>query len=124
MKNVDWSYIVVGFFTTAFGPTVGPFAMLLFASVIGALLPMSKEGEMTRLEGAVYIAICVGVSLSLTGLCVWLVQNFTTVPGNIVFMPLAFLLAAGRPFILSFVGRVFDGAAAGLEAIFTRGGAK
>jgi hypothetical protein len=123
MKEIDWATIVVGAAATVLGPVLGPFALLLFAAIVGALLPMSKEGEMTRIQGAVYIATCVVISLCLTGFAVYLVQKYTTIPGNIAFMPLAFGIAAGRPFILNFVERLFNAGAAAFESI-TRGGAR
>lgn len=103
MKEPDFS-LALSLVTATIGllgPTLGPFALLIFAAVIGAALAMSKErgkdeAPMTRMEGARYILLSACVSLVLTGLCVYLVQKYTDIPGNIALMPLAFFIALSR----------------------------
>ena len=99
------------------GPVFGPLVMLLFAAVMGGLLAMGRTSTHTRWEGVRFLAVGVGISLVLTGLAVWLVERYTTVPGNIAMMPVAFIIAASRNSLLGFIERALDDAKARVEAM-------
>ena len=90
------------------GPVLGPLVMLLFAAVMGGLLAMGRTSTHTRWEGVRFLAVGVGISLVLTGLAVWLVERYTTVPGNIALMPVAFIIAASRNSLLGFIERALE----------------
>lgn len=90
------------------GPVFGPLVMLLFAAVMGGLLAMGRTSTHTRWEGVRFLAVGVGISLVLTGLAVWLVERYTTVPGNIALMPVAFIIAASRNSLLGFIERALE----------------
>ena len=90
------------------GPVFGQLVMLLFAAVMGGLLAMGRTSTHTRWEGVRFLAVGVGISLVLTGLAVWLVERYTTVPGNIAMMPVAFIIAASRNSLLGFIERALE----------------
>ncbi|MCY1167118.1 hypothetical protein D9M73_70750 [compost metagenome] len=92
-----------GVVAAALGPVLGPFALLLFAAVMGGLLSMSTSTTTTRWEGFKFLAVGVGISFVLTGAAVWAVERYTNVPGNIAFMPVAFFIAAGRSKLMGLI---------------------
>jgi hypothetical protein len=116
------AYVVVGGFIAVLGPVLGPFAMLLFAAAMGALLAMGKAGSMTRWQGAAFVFVSMAISLALTGVVVFIVEKYTPIPGNLVLMPIAFVFAAGREFLLDLVKRIFGAAGTFFEALASRGG--
>jgi hypothetical protein len=105
------TFTAVGGAAAILGPVIGPFALVLFAAVMGGMLAMSKERgkddlPMTRLEGVQFVAVSAGVAIVLSGFCVWLVERYTDIPGNIALMPVAFFLSLGRGFMLGLVERI------------------
>lgn len=116
------AFILTSAFIAVLGPALGPFALLLFGAAAGSFLAMSKAPAMTRWEGARFVFIGMGLSLALSGLCVWLLERFTAIPGHLALVPVAFVIAAGRDHILGLVERIIGAAGAFIEAVFTRRG--
>lgn len=111
------AFVATGAAAALLGPVLGPFALLLFAAVAGSMLAMGKAGGMTRRDGLVFILIGVAVSLSLTGAAIWMVERYTSVPGNVALMPLSFAFAAGREHLLKLIARLFAAVGRFVEAL-------
>lgn len=104
------AFAITGAVAAFLGPVLGPLVLLLFASVMGGLLAMGRVTTMTRWEGVRFVAVGVGISLVLTGFAVWAVEAYTSIPGNIALMPLAFAIAAARNAILDLIETLVAGA--------------
>lgn len=102
------AFALVGLLAAALGPVLGPLVLLMFAAVMGGMLAMGRMGAMTRWEGFRFIAVGVGISMVLTGSAVWAVQTYTSIPGNIALMPVAFLIAAMRNSLLTVMDKLVD----------------
>ncbi|MGE4243705.1 hypothetical protein [Ramlibacter sp.] len=111
------------------GPVIGPYALLVFAACFGAALALSAQDAGTRMAGIRFVVGGVVLALLLTGPLVYLVHRFTDVPGNIAFVPVAFILGVGRNLVVDFIRKAFDALAAALGAFLNaaaarRGGGK
>lgn len=115
-----WYTQVVAGAIFALGPVLGPFSLLLFASFAGALLALGKAEVADRMAGFFHLVTSMFVALVLTSACVWAVTNFTSVPADVALMPVAFFLAAGRPFILDLVQKVFGALGDMIASIFAK----
>ena len=115
------AFAITGAVAALLGPVLGPLALLLFASVMGGLLAMGRVSTMTRWEGVRFVAVGVGISLVLTGFAVWAVETYTTIPGNIALMPLAFGIAAARTSILELIDTLVASAARFLTTLGGKG---
>lgn len=104
-----------------FGPVYGPAAMMLFGAILGGLLGLSEVKTESKMEGFYFLLVSVGISLALTGVGVWIVEQTTTLPGGLALMPVSALLAAGRSKIIGFLGGLLD---AVVRIAAARGGAK
>lgn len=105
------------------GPVLGPFSLLLFSAVVGALLAMStKELEGDRWAGARYLAVSVGMAMVLSSSAMWAVTRYTNVPADVALMPVAFFLAAGREYMLGVVQRVMAALGDFLAGLFAKRG--
>jgi hypothetical protein len=118
------AFIVTSAFIALLGPVLGPFALLLFGAVAGSMLAMGKAASMSRWDGFWFVMVGIVISLSLTGLAVWAVERWTAIPGNLVLVPIAFALSAGRDYILALIKRVFDALGTLFETLFARGADK
>lgn len=104
MKEPEFSlFAATGVIAAALGPVLGPMVLLLFAAVMGGLLSMSSTATTTRWEGFKFLAVGVGISFVLTGAAVWALQTYTPIPGNIAFMPVAFVIAAARTKLMGLI---------------------
>lgn len=116
------AFIVVSAAVAVLGPVLGPFALLLFGAIGGAFLALSAAGTMTRLQGVWYVVTAVVVSLGLSGLCVWLLERHTSIPGNLALIPVAFVIAAARDHLGALVKRIAEAVGDAITAILTRRG--
>lgn len=114
------TFIVTGIVAAVLGPVLGPYALIMFAAVVGSLLAMSKTPQATRLAGLKFIAIGVLVALTITGAVIWAVERYTEIPGNVALMPVAFIIGAARLYLLTFIERCLDAFAAGLGFLLNR----
>lgn len=112
------SYVVTGVIATLLGPVLGPLALLVFAAFTGGLLAMSSTTTTTRWDGVKFLFIAVAISLILTGLAVYLVEKYTAIPGNIAMMPVAFVIAASRNYIMAFIDMGIKAAGGALAGLF------
>ncbi|WP_440105443.1 hypothetical protein [Acidovorax sp. BL-A-41-H1] len=100
------------------GPMAGPYALIVFAALAGALWPLSAADTMTRSAGAWLLLRCTLTAVVLTSaLSLWL-QKQWQIPANEALAPVAFAIGAlgngWRP--------VFEAAGAALQAVVSRAG--
>lgn len=105
------AFIVAGAVGTLLGPVFGPVVLILFGGLIGGLLSLSRVKVEGKLESVVFVIVSMGVSLTLTGACVWGLEHFTPFPGNVALMPVALVLALARTHLSDFLQRMLDIAA-------------
>lgn len=103
------------------GPAAGPYALIVFASLAGALWPLSATNTMTRTAGAWLLVRCTLTAVALTYALTMVLQSKYQIPANEALAPVAFLIGAlgngWRP--------VFEAMGRGLRAVADRlGGAK
>ena len=115
-------FVVTGIVAAILGPILGPLVLLLFAAVMGGLLAMSRTATTTRWEGFKFLMVGVGISFVLTGGVVWALEQFTSIPGNIAMMPVAFLLSAARGSMLTLIDKAVDALGSFFNAIAIRKG--
>lgn len=102
------AYIITGAMGAIAGPVYGPAVLMLFGAVIGALLSLQGTKTEGSWEAVRFFAIAVGLSLTLTGAGVWMIEKFTPLPGNIALMPVALFFAAARNMIISAIQKIID----------------
>lgn len=115
-------FVVTGIVAAILGPVIGPLVLLLFAAVMGGLLAMSRTVTASRWEGFKFLMMGVGIAFVLTGSAVWLLEKFTSVPGNIALMPVAFVISAARGSMLSIIDKAVDAMGTFLSAFASRKG--
>lgn len=102
------------------GPMAGPYALIVFAALAGALWPLSSAGPMTRIAGAWLLLRCTLTSVVLTGALSGIVQAQWGIQALDAFAPVSFFIGAlgngWRPVLAALsnalgglVGRVFGG---------------
>lgn len=100
-------------FVALLGPLAGPYALIVFASLAGALWPLSAQGTATNAEGAWLLLRCTLTAVVLTGAVAGILERAFGVPVNEGFGAVALLIGAlgngWRP--------VFSGLSAGLSAL-------
>lgn len=101
------------------GPAAGPFALIIFAALAGALWPLSAATTMTRKAGAGLLIRCTLMAVVLTGGLAMLLGHYHDLPEHEMLAPLAFAIGAlgngWRP-VLESVGKIIQAAAATLAA--------
>lgn len=113
------TFVAAGASAAVLGPIFGPYALIAFGAVVGSLLAMSRTPTATRWDGVKFVAIGVLVALTITGACVWVVEKYTSIPGNVALLPLAFVIGAARNSLLILIDKAFDA----LAALLNRKGA-
>lgn len=109
-------------FVAILGPLAGPYALIAFAALAGALWPLSAHSTATRSEGAWLLMRCTLTAIVLTVFAAGLLERVWQIPVNEALAPVALLIGAlgngWRP--------VFDalGAAIGSLAGRVSGGAR
>jgi hypothetical protein len=111
------TFVITGVAAAALGPVLGPYVLIVFAAVVGSLLAMSRTPLDNRAAGVKFIVVGVLVALVLTGPCVWAVQTYTTVPGHVALVPMAFVLGAARTGVLSLMDKSLDACGAALGVL-------
>lgn len=76
------------------GPAAGPYALIVFASLAGALWPLSTMPTVTRLQGAAFLIRVVAASVVLTGSASYWVEATYQVPAVQSFAVVAFVIGA------------------------------
>ena len=100
------------------GPMAGPYALIVFAALAGALWPLSAADTMTRSAGAWLLLRCTLTAVVLTSALSLVLQNQWQIPANEALAPVAFAIGAlgngWRP--------VFEAVGAALQAVVSRAG--
>lgn len=102
------------------GPLAGPYALIAFAALSGAMWPLSAAETHTKLSGAWLLVRCTLTALLLTAFFAGLVERWAGVAPVESLAPVAFAIGAlgngWRP--------VFDAVGAALQALLGRAGSK
>ena len=102
------------------GPMAGPYALIAFAALSGAMWPLSAVGTSTKLAGAWLLLRCTLTALVLTAFFASIVERAVGLPSLEALAPVAFAVGAlgngWRP--------VFDALGAALAALLGRLGDK
>lgn len=102
------------------GPLAGPYALIAFAALSGAMWPLSAAETTTKLAGAWLLLRCTLTALLLTAFLAGLVERWLGVQPVESLAPVAFAIGAlgngWRP--------VFDAVGAALSALLGRAGGK
>lgn len=100
------------------GPMAGPYALIVFAALAGALWPLSAADTMTRSAGAWLLLRCTLTAVVLTSALSLVLQNQWQIPANETLAPVAFAIGAlgngWRP--------VFEAVGSALQAALARAG--
>ena len=98
------------------GPMAGPYALIVFAALAGALWPLSAADTMTRTAGAWLLLRCTLTAVALTSGLSLLLQSQWQIPAKESLAPVAFAIGAlgngWRP--------VFEAVGAALQAALSR----
>lgn len=81
-------------FVALFGPLAGPYALIVFAALAGALWPLSAKATATRTEGAWLLLRCTLTAVILTVFAASLLDRLWGVPVNEGLAPVALLIGA------------------------------
>jgi hypothetical protein len=102
------------------GPMAGPYALIAFAALSGAMWPLSATETTTKLAGAWLLLRCTLTALLLTAFLAGLLERWIGVQRVETLAPVAFAIGAlgngWRP--------VFDALGSALSALFGRVGSK
>ena len=100
------------------GPMAGPYALIVFAALAGALWPLSAADTMTRSAGFWLMLRCTLTAGALTSALSLLLQSQWQIPANEALAPVAFAIGAlgngWRP--------VFEAVGSALQAVLSRAG--
>ena len=77
----------------ASAPLAGDYAAIVFASLAGALWPLSAAPGITRVAGAMLVARLVMTSSALTGFVARMIEQQYNIPMSYVISPVAFAIA-------------------------------
>ena len=98
------------------GPMAGPYALIVFAALAGALWPLSAASTMSRVSGAWLLLRCTLTAVALTSALSLVLQSQWQVPARESLAPVAFVIGAlgngWRP--------LFDAVGAALQAVLIR----
>ncbi len=90
------------------GPAAGPYAIIVFAAMSGALWPLSSTTTITRVAGAWLLLRCTLTAVMLTGGAAMILQRAYAIPAIESLAPLAFAIGAlgngWRPVFASIAG--------------------
>lgn len=76
------------------GPLAGPYALIVFAALAGALWPLSTMPTVTRTQGAIFLVRVVLTSVTLTGGAAYWIETHYQVPAAQSFAYVAFGIGA------------------------------
>ncbi len=111
------TFVVTGVAAATLGPVLGPYTLIAFAAGVGGLLAMSRTPMESRMHALRFVGVGMLVALVLTAPCVWAVDKYTPVPGNVALVPVAFILGAARNGVLSLMDKGLDAFAAALGVL-------
>lgn len=76
------------------GPMVGPYALIVFAALAGAMWPLSASATETRLSGAWLLLRCTLTAVVLTAFLARLLDRLWAIPVNESLAPVAMFIGA------------------------------
>lgn len=76
------------------GPTLGPYALIAFAALAGALWPLSASNTGTRLSGAWLLLRCTLTAILLTVFLASIIERLWGMPVNESLAPVALMIGA------------------------------
>lgn len=76
------------------GPAAGPYALIVFAALAGALWPLSTMPTVTRAQGAAFLVRVVAGAVVLTSSAAYLLEHLYKVPAIESFALVAFAIGA------------------------------
>ena len=92
------------------GPLFGPYAVIVIASLAGALWPLSEKQTDTRSAGALFLLRTVGTASFLTGGIAYALETQLGYPSHQTLAPVAFAIGAMgdalRPWVTSAAERL------------------
>lgn len=116
------TFSLLGAFVALLGPILGPYALVVFAAAVGAVLAMSVRPMPSRWAGVRFVLLGAAIALLITGPLVWACQNYLAIPGNIALVPVAFILGLKRDGLVFIVNRAIDGLSAAVTALTSSAG--
>jgi hypothetical protein len=94
------------------GPMFGPYALIVFAALAGALWPLSTMPTVTRAQGAAFLVRVVAGAVVLTGSAAYWIESTYQVPAVESVSLVAFLIGAvgngWRPVLQSLRGALVN----------------
>jgi hypothetical protein len=94
------------------GPMAGPYALIVFAALAGALWPLSTMPTVTRAQGAAFLLRVVALAVVLTGTAAYWIESTYKVPAVESVSLVAFLIGAvgngWRPVLQSLRGALVN----------------
>lgn len=98
------------------GPMAGPYALIVFAALAGALWPLSASETISKSAGAKLLLRCTLTAVALTSALALALQNHWQIPAVEALSPVAFMIGAlgngWRP--------VFEAVGSGLSFVVAR----
>lgn len=82
------------FLITALGPFAGPYAVIVMASLLGAMWPLSVMPDMTRRSGALFLVRIVSTAVVLTTSAAWYLEETYGFPAVHGMAVVAFFIGA------------------------------
>lgn len=76
------------------GPMAGPYALIIFAALAGALWPLSTMPTATRMQGAAFLVRVVAGAVVVTGSAAYAIESAYKVPAIESFALVAFVFGA------------------------------
>lgn len=93
------------------GPMAGPYALIVFAALAGALWPLSSAADgQTRMAGAWMLLRCMAMAVALTGSAAAWLQSVYNIAATEVLAPVAFVIGAlgnGWRSVINSIGDAF-----------------
>lgn len=100
------------------GPMAGPYVLIVFAAMAGALWPLSAADTISRSAGGWLLLRCTLTAVVLTSALSLVLQKQWQIPANETLAPVAFAIGAlgngWRP--------VFEAVGSALQAVLSRAG--
>lgn len=107
-------------FVALLGPMAGPYALIAFAALAGAMWPLSASTTATRMDGAWLLLRCTLMAIVLTVFLASGIERLWAIPANEALAPVALIIGAlgngWRP--------VFESLGEVIKALIGRAGGK
>lgn len=118
------TFSLLGAFVAVLGPILGPYALIVFAACVGAVLAMSAQPMPSRWAAVRFVLLGAAIALLITGPLVWAAQLYLHIPGNVALVPVAFILGLKREGLVIVVNKAVDGLAAAVSAFTSSAGSR